>query len=153
MIGTLRLSTCNLPEAEHYLAESVKHATNFFEAYNNYAEVLIREKRFDQAREIALKATELAPQNGNAWAILADAQIQAGQKELAKTSIGKAHQLNPLEIRYAFIDARIAKADNNRAAFDEAIRKLKNYPLSLVERQDLAELEKWDTKTDILPNL
>ena len=153
VIGTLRLSTCNLPEAEHYLAESIKHATNFFEAYNNYAEVLIREKRFDQAREIALKATELAPQNGNAWAILADAQIQTGQKELAKASIGKAYQLNPLEIRYAFIDARIAKAENNRAAFDEAIRKLKGSTLSLIERQDLAELENWDTQPILLPNL
>ena len=145
VIGTLRLSTCNLAEADHYLAEAIKHATNFFEAYNNYAEVLIRRSRFDHAREIALKATEMAPRNGNAWAVLADAQIHMGQKELAKASIAKAHELNPIEIRYAFIDARIAKAEHDRAGFDAAIQKLKGSTLSLIERQDLSELENWDT--------
>ncbi|MGD8784599.1 MAG: tetratricopeptide repeat protein [Thioalkalispiraceae bacterium] len=79
--------------ANRSLQNAMKHPTPL--AYQVSTEMLIMNRRFDEAISEAHNAIELAPHNPIGHAVLAKALVFAGKPQEAQASIDRAMELNP----------------------------------------------------------
>jgi O-antigen ligase len=54
------------------------------------AQMLLRERRFDESAQAARRALDLEPYAPNAWAVLSEAELDAGQPQLARGDASRA---------------------------------------------------------------
>ena len=82
--------------------------------------------RLEPARLAALRATELAPDNGYAWTRLAELEFSAAHNKAARAAIDKGLALTPDNARAHALRGFILSADNQidgaRAAFERSVR-------------------------------
>jgi tetratricopeptide (TPR) repeat protein len=79
--------------------------------------------------ELARKAVELAPDKGDAWAVLGMAQVRAGEAESALQSMRKAQELGATDDEYlllfgALIHAQLGQLEEGRRSYDQAVQYL-----------------------------
>jgi predicted Zn-dependent protease len=141
VMGSIRLEQAQYGEAESFLARSAAAEEPTLAALNNYAQVLCRIRKLDEAEAVARKATARAPGRYEAWSTLAFVLVERGRLDDASEAMAKAYALNSSDVRLLLVDAQIALRRGNRAAAEKAaaaVSETKN--LSAADRRELKAL-------------
>lgn len=123
IMGTIRLEQGQYGDAEGYLRRSVADEKPMLAALNNFAEVLCRIRKLDEAEKIARQATELAPERYEGWATLAHVLAEKNLPDPATEALAKARQINADDARLNVVDALIAVKRGNPDAADQALAR------------------------------
>ncbi len=145
VVGTLRLEKGLYADAEGYLESCAKGNHPMFEALNNYAEVLIRLGKLEQAESSVNRLLEIRPEGYEGWLLQADLCARSGKSGEASQALQKAQNIlktagtdNPC---LAFVEARILLAQQQPQAALHALSTLAAVKLNPAETKDLAELK------------
>ncbi|MBQ9431401.1 MAG: tetratricopeptide repeat protein [Kiritimatiellae bacterium] len=138
VMGTFRLNSMKFADACRYFSRIAEGTDSFYEAYNNYADALVRLGDFVKAETAVNRAIEMNPERAEAYVTLADIYVRSGRLADAKRNFTKATSIVPNEPRFDFVAARIAFAEKEMQTYGNAIDNL--------ESLDLTELEKYDLK-------
>lgn len=139
VMGTFRLNRGKLQDAERYFSRGVRDG-GFFEAYNNYAETLLRLGKLDLAEKMAGLALEKKPGSCDAWALLSDVRLRRGKAASAREAWEKACSLNREIAHYSLMGARIARAEGDAQGFADAMGKIDPEMMSPIERKEYDRL-------------
>jgi len=123
IMGTIRLEQGQYGDAEGYLRRSVADEKPMLAALNNFAEVLCRIRKLDEAEKVARQATELAPERYEGWATLAHVLAEKNLPDPATEALAKARQINADDARLNVVDALIAVKRGNPDAADQALAR------------------------------
>ena len=118
---------------EYEAAEAVKEAGSLVaNTYLRKGSTLLKEKNFTGAAEAFQQVTALEPENGQAYLLLGQAQLQAGDNDAAIASLNKASELGEeqagklLSTTYLKKGMALVKAGKNAEAI-EALEKSNSY--------------------------
>lgn len=143
-MGSVALEAGDYGKAEDYLKRSVEEPTPTVEALNNYAQLLCRIKRIDEAIRIARQAVELAPERYEVWSTLAYILQDAEQLDEASKALQKAFTLNESDKRLFITDGLIALKRRDLVAVKRAVEVMSKEAAALPEssQRDLQILRK-----------
>jgi len=141
IIGSIRLEQGQYGDAETFLGRSVKGDRPTLAALNNYAQVLCRIRKIDEAEAVARKATGYAPDRYEAWSTLALVLVTKNQLEEAGTAIARARALHADDPRLFLVDGLIAVKRGNRETAEKAAAIVAGKKdLSVADRRELNAL-------------
>jgi hypothetical protein len=129
--------------------------------WRELAGVRFSQSRWSEARDLALSAVRLAPSDGYAWQLVAtsrylmgdtmgalDAWNRAGEPRLDTTDIhGAGRTRQPVVVRAAGLEPRQVLTS---AAFQRALRRLRDLPVASSARMNYAPTEGGLAKLDVL---
>lgn len=141
-MGSVALEEGNFGRAEDYLRVSVEAPEPTVEALNNYAQLLCRIRRSDEAVAVARRASLMAPQRYEVWSTLAYILQESGSLAEASQALARASDLNKTDKRLFIIDGLIALKRGDLAAVSRALNAVGAAPADLpaTSRQDLQRL-------------
>lgn len=113
-LGTIRLDQGNINEAQSYYEKALNVNPHFFEAWYNYAAVLIKQRVYDKAQTAAEKLISLNPRRAEGYRLLGDIMLDQNKMDRAESLYQQALTRNPYDL-----DAR-----NNLGTVYEAQNKL-----------------------------
>lgn len=114
--GNFEEKRSNYAAAARYLQAALIYQPNQPVLLENYAEVLLRLGRTDEALERARQATLLSPQSADAFVLLGDAYYKTDHNREAIAAFKRSQQLRPDERVRAFL-ARIERESHTEAGF------------------------------------
>jgi len=143
IIGSIRLEEGLYGDAEAYLRRSVEAPEPTLAALNNFAQVLCRIRKLEDAERVARKATARAPDRYEAWSTLAFVLISQGRVDESSAAQTKAYLLNRSDARLALVDGLIAVRRGDMAAAQKAADSLIHIPdLSVSDQRERDSLLK-----------
>jgi tetratricopeptide (TPR) repeat protein len=141
IMGSIRLEQGQYGDAETYLRRSAASDAPLLAALNNYAEVLCRIRKLDEAEKAARQAVAQAPERYEGWSTLAFVLAEKGAPDPASEALAKARAIDGRDERLCLIDALIAVKRNAPERADEALARMGGASeLSLADRRLMAEL-------------
>jgi len=143
-MGSVALEAGDYGRAEEYLKRSAAEANPTVEALNNYAQLLCRIKRTDQAVRVARQAVAAAPERYEVWSTLAYILQEADELEEASKALSRASTLNKTDKRLFVIDGLIALKRGDLAAVKRAVAAVEkeSAALPVISQRDLQILRK-----------
>ncbi|MFA6631461.1 MAG: tetratricopeptide repeat protein, partial [Kiritimatiellia bacterium] len=123
IMGTIRLEQGQYGDAEGYLRRSVAGEKPPLAALNNFAEVLCRIRKLDEAEKTARQAVERAPDRYEGWATLAYVLAEKNRPDPAAEALAKARQIHAEDGRLNVVDALIAVKRGNPDAAEQALAR------------------------------
>ena len=142
IIGSIRLEHGQYGDAETYLACSARAAEPTLAALNNYAQVLCRILKLDEAETVARRAVSCAPDRYEAWSTLAFVLASKSRWDEAAEALSKASARNAADTRLQLVDARIALGRGNRVAAEKALAAVAELKaLSVADQRELKSLQ------------
>lgn len=150
IIGSIRLEQGQYADAEMALRRSVSENSPSVEALNNFAQVLFRLHKFDEAERAARQATTRAPDRYEGWSTLACVLTLSGKLDEAGVALTKSRAINSTDPRLFIVEGLLAVKRGDRAAAERALNAIgSDESFALVDRRDLANLK---TEITHLPN-
>ena len=141
IMGSIRLEQGQYGDAEGYLRRSTSGNAPTLAALNNYAQVLCRIRKLDEAEKIARRAVTLETGRYEAWATLAFVLAEKGGVEQAAEALAKARSLNTEDSRLNFVDALISIKRGEADTAEKSIALVRNVSaLSVADRRELENL-------------
>lgn len=141
IMGSIRLEQGQYGDAENYLSRSASGSAPTLAALNNYAQVLCRIRKLDEAETVARKAVERAPERYEGWATLAFVLAEKGQADPAAEALARARRISAEDTRLYLVDALIAVKRNDAAAAEQAVALIRNEAgLSVADRREVKNL-------------
>ncbi|HPB11056.1 MAG TPA: tetratricopeptide repeat protein, partial [Kiritimatiellia bacterium] len=141
IMGTIRLEQGQYGDAEGYLRRSVAGEKPALAALNNFAEVLCRIRKLDEAEKTARQAVEQAPDRYEGWATLAYVLAEKNLPDPAADALAKARRINAEDGRLNVVDALIAVKRGNPDAADQALARAgADAVLSVADRRAAASV-------------
>ena len=138
IMGSIRLEQAQYGDAESYLRRSAMHADATLAAMNNYAQVLCRLRRLDEALKIARQAVERFATRYEGWSTLAMVLAERGSLDEAMQAMQKARSFEVEDKRLYLLDALIATKRGDVAAAEKALGMVREEgKLSMVDRSDI----------------
>ncbi|MBE9539955.1 MAG: tetratricopeptide repeat protein [Proteobacteria bacterium] len=104
-LGIFYVTRGDLPSAEAAYREAIRLNPQLIPALLNLADLLRQQNREDEARELLLKALEVAPDHGAVLHALGLLETRSGQTEKALHYLGRAAVLESVGTRHRFIYA------------------------------------------------
>jgi tetratricopeptide (TPR) repeat protein len=143
-MGSVALEAGEYGKAEGYLRRSAEDAHPTVEALNNYAQLLCRIRRTDEAVKIARRATELAPERYEVWSTLAYILLDVDELDEASQALVKASALNKDDKRLFIIDGLIAMKRGDLVSVKRAVEMVEkdSEDLPVTSQRDLQLLKK-----------
>ena len=142
IIGSIRLEQGQYAQAEPFLRRSVAEKTPTVEALNNFAQVLFRLRKLEEAERVARQATTRAPERYEGWSTLAFVLATAGKSEEAAAALKKSREINSTDRRLSLVDGILAVRRGDRAAAEQAVKAIgREEALDLIDRRDLENLK------------
>jgi len=142
VLGSIRLEQGQYGEAEKHLRRSANAAEPTLAALNNFAQVLCRIRKLDEAETVSRKAVSQAPSRYEAWSTMAFVLATRDRLDEASTALAKAFELNSEDPRLRLVDGLIAVKRGQRAAAEKAIATVAATPdLSVADRRELKNLQ------------
>ena len=142
-MGSVALEAGDYGRAEGYLKRAAEVPEPSFEALNNYAQLLCRIKRSQEAVKVARRSAALAPERYEAWSTLAYILQETGDLTEASKALVKASILNKTDKRIFIIDGLIALKRGDIASVKLAVDALvaDESSLPVTSRRDLQKLK------------
>jgi len=141
IMGSIRLEQGQYGDAEGYLRRNTSGNAPTLAALNNYAQVLCRIRKLDEAEKIARRAVTLETGRYEAWATLAFVLAEKGGVEQAAEALAKARSLNTEDSRLNFVDALISIKRGAADTAEKSIALVRNVSaLSVADRRELENL-------------
>ena len=141
IVGSIRLEQGQYGDAEAYLARSAAPAEATLAALNNYAQVLCRIRKLDEAEKVARRAAARSPERYEAWSTLAFVLASKDLLDEASEAQAKARALNKKDVRLQLVDGLIAVRRGSREAAEKAVAALSEAKdLSVADRKELQNL-------------
>jgi tetratricopeptide (TPR) repeat protein len=141
ILGSIRLEEGRYADAEPYLRRSATASSPTVAALNNYAQVLYRLRRFEEAERVGRQATQLAPDRYEGWSTLALVLAAAGRTDDAGAALARSRQINANDRRLALVDAIVALKRGDASAADRALAAAgPDETFSAIERRDFEAL-------------
>ena len=141
VLGSIRLEQGQYGDAEAYLRRSAAGPSPTMAALNNYAQVLCRIRKLDEAEKVARKAVELAADRYEGWSTLAFVLAEKGAPEPAAEALAQARKINSADTRLNLVDALIAIRRGRADAAERSISLVDNESeLSVADRRELKNL-------------
>jgi tetratricopeptide (TPR) repeat protein len=143
-MGSVALEAGEYGKAEGYLKRSVEDENPSVEALNNYAQLLCRIKRNDEAVKVARRATKLAPDRYEVWSTLAYILQDVDQLDEASKALITASKINKSDKRLFIIDGLISFKRGDLSAVKRAVEAVgkESEHLPITSQRDLAILKK-----------
>jgi len=143
-MGSVALEAGEYGKAEGYLKCSAESANPSVEALNNYAQLLCRIKRNDEAVKVARRATKLAPDRYEVWSTLAYILQDVDQLDEASKALIKASRINKTDKRLFIIDGLISFKRGDLVAVRRAVAAVgkDSEDLPVTSQRDLEILKK-----------
>ncbi len=143
-MGSLALESGDYGRAESYLKRSAEEPQPTVEALNNYAQLLCRIKRTDEAARVARQAVAVAPDRYEVWATLAYILQDSDELEEASRALMQASALNKTDKRLFIIDGLIALKRGDLTAVKRAVATVEKEAATLpvTSQRDLQILQK-----------
>lgn len=142
VIGSIRLEQCQYGDAEMYLRRSTEGVTSTIAARNNYAQLLCRMRKLDEAEHVIQKDTENNPDRYEVWSTFALIMAVGNKLDAATAAMSKAHALNNTDFRLYFVDGMIAVKRGDLTAAEKALAAIgPENKFSTSDRHDLASLK------------
>jgi Flp pilus assembly protein TadD len=124
-------------DAETYLRRSATGAAPTLASLNNYAQVLCRIRRLEEAEKVARRAVEFSADRYEGWATLAFVLAEKGDPEHAAESLAKARKANDQDTRLYLVDALIAVKRGDPDAAEKALSSVGGESeLSVADRRE-----------------
>jgi predicted Zn-dependent protease len=108
-LGELYARLGNPVEAEHELEAALAADEVELRTFTTLARLLQRQSAHTRALEVLERACDRFPQAPAAWIALAEAQLQGGEREAARTSLAAAEALNAEHPTLAGLRAQLAE--------------------------------------------
>ena len=141
IMGSIRLEQGQYGDAEAYLRRSTSGATPTLAALNNYAQVLCRIRKLEEAEKVSRQAVERTPGRYEGWATLAFVLAEKGEPDPAADALARARRINAEDTRLSLIDALIAIKRGDSEAAEKAVAAVRNESeLSVADRRQLKDL-------------
>lgn len=141
IMGSIRLEQGQYGDAEAYLRRSAMADSPTLAALNNYAEVLCRIRKLDEAEKIARKAVGLVPDRYEGWATLAFVLAEKGETAAAAETLAKSRTINAADSRLYLVDALIAVKCDDPESAEKAIAAVREETnLSVADRRQMENL-------------
>ena len=142
IIGSIRLEQGQYGDAETYLRRSCGAAEPTLAALNNFAQVLCRIRKLDEAEAVARRATSFAPDRYEAWSTLAFVLATRDRIDDASAALAKAFEINSHDPRLMLVDGLISVKRGDRAAAEKAAAAVATTAdLSVADRFELKSLQ------------
>lgn len=142
-MGSVALEEGDYGRAEGYLKRAAEAPEPTVDALNNYAQLLCRIKRTDEAVKVARRAVTLAPERYEVWSTLSYILLDTGDLKEASRALAKASSLNKTDKRLFIIDGLIALKRGDVVSVKRAVDALKgdedNLPVTSL--RDLQKLK------------
>ena len=97
-LGIIYLIQGNYPKSENYLYKALTYKTP--DSYDNLAFVLIKDKKFDKAKQVIKEGLALYPQDSWLSTLSVFVDYGMGNKEKAKEDVLKVYKLYPSDMTY-----------------------------------------------------
>jgi predicted Zn-dependent protease len=123
IMGTVRLEQGQYGDAEAYLRRSVAADAPMLAALNNYAQVLCRIRRLDEAEQAARQAVAQASDRYEGWATLAFVLAEKGAPGQAAEALEKARAINGKAARLNLVEALGAVKRGEPEAAEKALAR------------------------------
>jgi tetratricopeptide (TPR) repeat protein len=94
-IGNLALQSGNFALAERNYREAIRKFPNFLRAYKNLGLAYVQQNKFEESREMFLKALELGDSSGDTFGLVAYTYFNSGDVAKARDAYGLARVLSP----------------------------------------------------------
>ncbi len=141
IMGSIRLEQGQYGDAETYLRRSVSGSAPTLAALNNYAQVLCRIRKLDEAETVARKATEREPGRYEGWATLAFVLAEKENAEGASGALAKARAVSSADKRLFLVEALIAVKRGDAEGAEKAVGSVgAENKLSTADRRELNSL-------------
>lgn len=141
LMGSVRLEQGQFGDAEAYLRRSTAGEAPSLAALNNFAQVLCRIRKLDEAEKVARRATELSPDRYEAWSTRAFVLAEKGDLDGAAQAQAKARTFKPDDLRLFLVDARIAVKRGDAESAERALALVGDEAtLSVAEKRETALL-------------
>ena len=141
IMGSIRLEQGQYGDAETYLRRSTSGATPTLAALNNYAQVLCRIRKLEEAEKVARQAVERTPGRYEGWATLAFVLAEKNAPDHAAEALAKARRINAEDTRLSLVEALIAVKRGDPDTAEIAIAAVRNESgLSVADRRELKSL-------------
>ncbi len=141
IMGSIRLEQGQYGDAETYLRRSTSDALPTLAALNNYAQVLCRIRKLEEAEKVARQAVDRTPGRYEGWATLSFVLAEKGDPDHAAEALARARRINADDTRLSLVDALIAIKRGDPDAADKAIASVRNESeLSVADRRELKNL-------------
>jgi tetratricopeptide (TPR) repeat protein len=142
-MGSVALEEGDYGRGEEYLKRAAEAPQPTVEALNNYAQLLCRIRRTDEAVKVARKATQVAPDRYEVWSTLAYILQDTGKLKEASQALIKASTLNKTDKRLFIIDGLIALKRGDLVSVKRAVDAVSNEAgnLPVTSRRDLQKLK------------
>ena len=141
IMGSIRLEQGQYGDAEGYLRRSASGGAPTLAALNNYAQVLCRIRKLDEAEKTARRAVAFSADRYEAWATLAFVLAEKGEVGSASESLAKARKISGEDSRLNLVDALIAIKRGAVDAAEKAVSLVRNESsLSVADRRELQNL-------------
>jgi tetratricopeptide (TPR) repeat protein len=141
VIGSIRLEQGQYGNAETHLARCAAAAEPTLAALNNYAQVLCRIRKLEEAESVARRAVARASDRYEAWSTLAFVLASRDRLDEASEAQAKARVLNASDARLLLVDGLIAVRRGNREAAEKALAAVAGAKgLSMADQRELASL-------------
>jgi len=142
VMGSIRLEQGQYGDSEGYLRRSAEAQEPTLAALNNYAQVLCRIRKLDEAEVVARKATVRSPDRYEAWSTLAFVLAMKGRADDAEAAMGRAKAINANDPRLLLVDGLIAVHRGDFAAAEKAATAVDRAPdLSVADRREIKNLK------------
>ena len=91
--------------AKKYLLKAIKNNSSFYPAYEKYGFILLKDKKFIEARNFLKRTIKKYPERPILYIFLAEAEYKSGNKSEALQAAYKAVQLDPSEYNRGIYNA------------------------------------------------
>ena len=142
-MGSVALEEGEYGQAEEYLKRAAAAPEPTVEALNNYAQLLCRIRRTDEAVKVARRSAQLAPERYEVWSTLAYILQDSGDLQEASRALVRASGLNKSDKRLFIIDGLIALKKGDMVSVKRAVDAIESEEadLPVTDRRDLQKLK------------
>lgn len=146
IVGSQRLEDGHVETAIKYFRVAVEDGENpSVDLVNNYADALARTPNTKLAKEMGLRAVQMAKESYGTWGTYALTLARGGEPEKAKSTLAKARTLpGGNDPRLGYVDIWIAVSEKDAPAAIKArdtLREALGAHLSPLDRRDLKEID------------
>ena len=123
-LGIIAFQEGDLPEAERFFRETLKHTPNDIDALLNLATVYIRQKRMESANQTLKMVRQLDPDNVKSLNNLGYVALNRQDFKEARLYYEAVLKINPVDEMALINLACVAQAENNQAEASELYNKI-----------------------------